>query len=156
MNHKLSLKGTSKITLHERFTQLSKIHVPPVSDTWDSDISDHVPRGSGVSRYGRGASEGLLRRPNIGRQTSPTIIRPTSMPTYRERSVDTERMLYRPSAAVMAANKLKRRSIQQRLGVKARLSLPRYRPGAGLMWGGGRRWGSTESLNNGSNNMGRR
>ena len=89
--------------------------------------------------------------------------RPTSMPhmsqQYRERSVDRERLLYRPSAAVSAARNLKRKSIQQRLGVKARLTMPVYRPGAGLqsnnrLLGGARRWGSTESVN--SNNVVRR
>ena len=75
------------------------------------------------------------------------------MPSYRERSVEAERMdrmLYRPSAAVTAAAKIKRKSIHQRLGVRARLSLPSYtpyRPGGGIGARlGVRRWASTDSL----------
>jgi len=180
--NKLVLKGTGKISLHARFTQLSKIQVnPKTSDYGDNDDGfNSEPIGMGVSRYGRGASEGVLRRPKAAfssngyskyapqqRQPSPTIIRqaprPNSMPNmqpYRERSVDRERLLYRPSAAVSAARNLKRKSIQQRLGVKARLTMPVYRPGGGLS-GGARRWGSTESLSNNVvrrrwNNYGRR
>jgi len=179
--NKLVLKGTGKISLHDRFTQLSKIQVNPKTSDWgDHEDGYSEPMGNGVSRYGRGASEGVLRRPKAAfasngyskyapqpRQPSPTIIRPAPRPTsmphmsqqYRERSVDRERLLYRPSAAVSAARNLKRKSIQQRLGVKARLTMPVYRPGAGLqsnnrLLGGARRWGSTESVN--SNNVVRR
>ena len=97
--------------------------------------------GTGVSRYGHGASANYTR--DLSPQM-PSLRRPRSVPSYREPSVETDRMLYRPSATVMAANRIKKRSIHQRLGVRARLSMPRYRAGAGL-----RSWGSSDSVNSG-------
>ena len=150
INHKLVLKGTAKISLHERFTQLSKFQVTEDNHhDYDRghDRGGQSLGGGGVSRYGRGASASYPRdlSPQIQRQA-----RPSSLPF----NMDRER-LWRPSAAVTAAAKLKRKSIQQRLGVKARLTMPRYRPGAGLGHRLGQaRWGSTDSIN--SNNMGSR
>ena len=146
INHKLVLKGTAKISLHERFTQLSKFQVTEDNHhDYDRghDRGGQSLGGGGVSRYGRGASA------SYPRDLSPQIQRPR--PSSLPFNMDRERLLYRPSAAVTAAAKLKRKSIQQRLGVKARLTMPRYRPGAGL---GQARWGSTDSIN--SNNMGSR
>ena len=65
--NKLVLKGTGKISLHERFTQLSKFQVPAVkvgvSDEWDNDYVRGSGAGgvtrAGVGRYGRGATRGL-------------------------------------------------------------------------------------------------
>ena len=141
INHKLVLKGTSKISLHERFTQLSKFQVKDESNGGYHREPEVSFVGTGVSRYGRGASANYTR--DLSPQM-PSLRRPRSVPSYREPSVETDRMLYRPSAAVMAANKIKKRSIHQRLGVRARLSMPRYRPGAGM-----RSWGSEDSVNSG-------
>ena len=141
INHKLVLKGTAKISLHERFTQLSKFQVTEDNhQDYDRghDRGGQSLGGGGVSRYGRGASA------SYPRDLSPQIQRPR--PSSLPFNMDRER-LWRPSAAVTAAAKLKRKSIQQRLGVKARLTMPRYRPGQA-------RWGSTDSIN--SNNMGSR
>ena len=116
--NKLVLKGTGKISLHERFTQLSKFQVPAVKvgvseGEWDSDYVRGSGAGgvtrAGVGRYGRGATRELSPE----QQQHVTRVRPSSVPVARERSVD--RPLYRPgpSAAVAAAAKLKRRSIHQ-------------------------------------------
>lgn len=115
--NKLVLKGTGKISLHERFTQLSKFQVPAVkvgvSDEWDNDYVRGSGAGgvtrAGVGRYGRGATRELSPE----QQPHVTRVRPSSVPVARERSMD--RPLYRPgpSAAVTAAAKLKRRSIHQ-------------------------------------------
>ena len=53
--------------------------------------------------------------------------------------------MWLPSPAVTAAARIKKKSIQQRLGVKARLSLPRR------AWGGLRGWDSDDSLNSTDN-----
>ena len=149
INHKLVLKGTGKISLHERFTQLSKIQVPS-EPAWNGHSREpevtFIGSSSGVSRYGRGSSTSFSR--DLSPQL-PSLRRPRSVPTTqtRDTSVQPEQRLYRPSAAVTAARHLKRRSIHQRLGVRARLSLPRYTPGAGL-----RSWGSEDSVI--SNNAG--
>ena len=153
---KLVIKGTAKISLHERFTQLSKFQVSSSSE-WDPDYVRGSGGGgvtkAGISRYGRGASTNYNRDPSPEVRMNPALRRPASMPSYRERSVEAERMdrmLYRPSAAVTAAAKIKRKSIHQRLGVRARLSLPSYtpyRPGGGIGARlGVRRWASTDSL----------
>ena len=152
INHKLVLKGTAKISLHERFTQLSKFQVTE-DHHQDYDRGHDRQVGGGVSRYGRGASA------QYPRDLSPEIQRPrpSSVPynSVTSRTEDRDRLLYRPSATMQAAAKLKRRSIQQRLGVKARLTMPRYRPGGGLGHRLGQaRWGSTDSIN--SNNMANR
>ena len=109
-------KGTSKISLHERFTQLSKSQVPHLDDDTEVSVTGLSPRGGGVGRYGRGSS----------------AARPTRLP-YSPRMAEREQQ-YGPSPAMTAAAKIKKRSIRQRLGVKARLSLPT------------RNWGSEESL----------
>ena len=135
--NKIVLKGSSKMSLHERFTQLSKFqpaHLEP-----EVEVGVRVGRGGGgggVSRYSRGVSQPL------GRDLSPVRLgsrlgarRPSSVP-YSPRP---RRDLWGPSPSVTAAARLKRRSIQQRLGVKARLSLPRSG------------WDSEESLNSTDN-----
>ena len=156
--NKLVIKGTAKISLHERFTQLSKLQVSSSAE-WDS--SDYV-RGSGgggvtkagIARHGRGASANYHREPSPEVKMNP-LRRPASVPwtpprpKQREQSVEAERMLYRPSAAVTAAAKIKRKSIHQRLGVRARLSMPPYRPRPGGGIGarlGVRRWASSDSV----------
>ena len=155
---KLVIKGTAKISLHERFTQLSKFQVSSSAD-WDPDYVRGSGGGgvtkAGISRYGQGASTNY-REPSPEVRMNPALRRPASMPSYRERSVEAERMdrmLYRPSAAVTAAAKIKRKSIHQRLGVRARLSMPSYTPYMPYRPGGGigarlgvRRWASTDSL----------
>ena len=101
---RIVLKGTSKLTLHERFTQLSKIQGPNT----DHDAELSVRTVTGVSgRLRRGASSE----------------RPTRLP-YSPRKAERD-LQFGPSPAVSAAARIKRRSIRQRLGVKARLSLPR-------------------------------
>ena len=153
---KLVIKGTAKISLHERFTQLKKFQVSSSSD-WDPDYVRGSGGGgvtkAGISRYGRGASANYHRDPSPEVRMNPTLRLPASVPWtpgHRERSVEAERLLYRPSAAVTAAAKIKRKSIHQRLGVRARLSLPSYtpyRPGGGIGARlGVRRWASTDSL----------
>ena len=153
---KLVIKGTAKISLHERFTQLSKFQVSSSSE-WDPDYVRGSGGGgvtkAGISRYGRAASANYHRDPSPEVRMNPTLRRPASVPWtpgHRERSVEAERLLYRPSAAVTAAAKIKRKSIHQRLGVRARLSLPSYtpyRPGGGIGARlGVRRWASTDSL----------
>ena len=149
---KLVIKGTAKISLHERFTQLKKFQVSSSSD-WDPDYVRGSGGGgvtkAGISRYGRGASANYHRDPSPEVRMNPTLRLPASVPWtpgHRERSVEAERLLYRPSAAVTAAAKIKRKSIHQRLGVRARLSMP-YRPGGGIGARlGVRRWASTDSL----------
>ena len=150
---KLVLRGTGKISLHERFTQLK---FEGASSDWEMSNGVEGVRGGGVGRHGQGASK------SYPRDTSPPFNylkreqnRPSSLQLYsaRERSEDREGRLvsrvfdrkpqFGPSATIAAATRLKRRSIQQRLGVRARLTLPRHR----MEMGGGVRWGSTGSLN---------
>ena len=131
--NKLVLKGTGKISLHERFTQLSKFQVPAVKvgvseGEWDSDYVRGSGAGgvtrAGVGRYGRGATRELSPE----QQPHVTRVRPSSVPVARERSVD--RPLYRPgpSAAVAAAAKLKRRSIHQVDRKRKHLSKTCFKP----------------------------
>ena len=98
------MKGTSKLTLHERFTQLSKIQ--GTNTDHEAELSVRTVTG-GSGRLRRGTSSE----------------RPTRLP-YSPRTVERDQQ-FGPSPAVTAAARIKRRSIRQRLGVKARLSLPR-------------------------------
>ena len=77
--------------------------------------------------------------------SSRLAARPSSVP-YSPRA---RRDMWLPSPAVTAAARIKKKSIQQRLGVKARLSLPRRG------WGGLRGWDSEDSLNSSEINEGR-
>ena len=147
---KIVLKGTGKISLHERFTQLK---FEGTHSDWEGGSAGvGAVRGGGVGRHGQGASRSYPRDPSpqynyLQRKQS----RPTSV-LYSPREKSEERSLrnglerkpqFGPSATIVAAARLKKRSIQQRLGVRARLSLPRFRMGMG----GGASWGSTGSLN---------
>ena len=102
---RIVLKGTSKITLHERFTQLNKFQGNNIDH--HTELSVRTVNGGGRLRGREASSE----RPE----------RPTRLP-YSPRKA--ERDQFGPSPAVSAAAKIKRRSIRQRLGVKARLTLP--------------------------------
>ena len=77
--------------------------------------------------------------------SSRLAARPSSVP-YSPR---VRRDMWLPSPSVAAAARIKKKSIQQRLGVKARLSLPRRG------WGGLRGWDSEDSLNSSEINEGR-
>ena len=148
---KIVLKGTGKISLHERFTQLK---FEGTHSDWEGGSGAGALRGGGVGRHGQGASRSYPRDPSpqynyLQRKQS----RPTSV-LYNPREKSEERGLrnelerkpqFGPSATIVAAARLKRRSIHQRLGVRARLTLPRFRMGMGM--GGGASWGSTGSLN---------
>ena len=146
---KIVLKGTGKISLHERFTQL-KFEGPHSVLEGGSEAAP--VRDGGVSRYSQGASR------SYPRSTSPqynfSVKRPSSLLySARERSVERNvrngidrKPLFGPSSTMIAAARIKRKSIHQRLGVRARLSLPRYR----MSLGGGSRWGSTGSLSSNS------
>jgi len=152
---KIVLKGTGKISLHERFTQLK---FEGTNSDWENGVGSGVEalRGGGVGRHGQGASRSYPRDPSPQYnylQRKPN--RPSSV-LYSPRERSEERGVsngigrkpqFGPSASIVAAARLKRKSIHQRLGIRARLSLPRFRLGVG----GGDRWGSTSSLNsNGS------
>ena len=148
---KIVLKGTGKISLHERFTQLK---FEGTHSDWDGGSGGVGSlRGGGGGRHGQGASRSYPRAQSP--QYNMLQRKPNSV-LYSARERSEERGLrsgfgrkpqFGPSATIVAAARLKKRSIQQRLGVRARLSLPRYRVGLG----GGARWGSTGSLNsNGS------
>ena len=114
--NKIVLKGTSKMSLHERFTQLSKFQPTHLEPEVEFDVRGGGGGGGGVSRYSRGVSQPL------GRDLSPARLgsrlgarRPSSVP-YSPRG---RRDLGwgQPSPAVSAAARIKRKSIQQRLGV---------------------------------------
>ena len=146
---KIVLKGTGKISLHERFTQLK---FEGTNSDWDSG-SNGVGglRGGGVGRHGQGASRSYPRAQSpqynmLQRRPSSVLYSPRERSEHRGvRSGFGRKPQFGPSASIVAAARLKKRSIQQRLGVRARLTLPRYR------LGGGARWDSTGSLNsNGS------
>ena len=137
--NKIVLKGSSKMSLHERFTQLSKFQPAHLEPEVEFGVRGG---GGGVSRYSRGVSQPLSRDLSPARLGSRLgARRPTSVP-YSPRP---RRDLWGPSPSVTAAARIKKRSIQQRLGVKARLSLPRRG------WGGLRGWDSEESLNSTDN-----
>ena len=140
--NKIVLKGSSKMSLHERFTQLSKFQ--PAHLESEVEVGVRVGRGGGgggVSRYSRGVSQPFSRDLSPPRLGSRLASRPSSVP-YSPRA---RRDLWGPSPSVTAAARIKRKSIQQRLGVKARLSLPRR------AWGGLRGWDSEDSLNSTDN-----
>ena len=137
--HKIVLKGSSKMSLHERFTQLNRFqpcHTEPEVEVGLRGSGGGG--GGGISRYSRGASQPFTRDLSPARLGSRLAARPSSVP-YSPRA---RRDLWaHPSPSVTAAARIKKKSIQQRLGVKARLSLPRRG------WGGLRGWDSEESLN---------
>ena len=95
-------KGTSKISLHERFTQLSKSQVTHLDDDPEESVTGLSPRGGGVGRYGRGSS----------------AARPTRLP-YSPRMAEREQQ-YGPSPAMTAAAKIKKRSIRQMTRIRNR------------------------------------
>ena len=144
--HKIVLKGSSKMSLHERFTQLNKFKPSPSEPEVEAGFRGRVGGGGGggISRYSRGATQPFTRELSPARLSSRLAARPSSVP-YSPR-VRRDMGWGLPSPAVTAAARIKRKSIQQRLGVKARLSLP------SRGWRVLRGWDSEDSLNSGTDN----
>ena len=131
------------MSLHERFTQLSKFQPSHSEPEVEVGLRGRVG-GGGISRYSRGASQPFTRDLSPARLGSRLAARPSSVP-YSPR-VRRDMGWGLPSPSVTAAARIKRKSIQQRLGVKARLSLP------SRGWGVLRGWDSEDSLNSGADN----
>ena len=142
--HKIVLKGSSKMSLHERFTQLSKFQPTHSEPEVEVGVRLGGGGGGGISRYSRGATQPFSRDLSPARLRSRLAGRPSSVP-YSPRG---RRDLGwgQPSPAVSAAARIKRKSIFQRLGVKARLSV-KSRLGLPM-----RGWDSEDSLNSSSDN----
>ena len=144
---KIVLKGTGKISLHERFTQLKF----EGSHDWETNNVDTGLRRGGVDRYAQGSSRSYSRESSsLYTNLQQSNNRPSSLLySARDRSVQRsigtslEKKPFGPSSTILAATRIKRKSILQRFGVKARLSMSRSR----FNFTNRNRWGSTGSLN---------
>lgn len=105
--NKLVIRGSTKISLHDRFTRLQRVEVPEPAPT--PRHAAHAPAAQ-QTHFSRGVGY-----PSYSEPPSPPLYRPSSRYQSRSRDLDFDR-----HATMQAALKIKRRSLMQnRLGVRS-------------------------------------